>query len=66
MSTDAVRGAVDARRYLGGARKRFVEEVMRLAGEVRQGRSPSQCWREVDGAIDAMRRRMPAAQMGGK
>lgn len=62
MTRSREREKVDERRSAGGARKQFVGEVIRLANEVRQGRSPSECWREVDRAIDVMRARLPAEQ----
>jgi hypothetical protein len=59
------RERTDARRYRGGARKEFIATVAKLASEVRQGRSPSECWREVDAAIAAMGQRLPQAQGRG-
>lgn len=62
MNRDVARDRTDARRYAGGARKQFVAIVCRLADQVREGRSPSECWREVDAAIAAMKRRLPGSQ----
>jgi hypothetical protein len=56
------RERVDGRRFTGGARKQFVAAVEKLADEVRQGRSPSECWREVDRALETMRSRLPRRQ----
>lgn len=62
MNRDRQRDRVDGRRYTGGARKAFVNAVVKLADEVRQGRSPSECWREVDCKIEEMKARMPGGQ----